>query len=145
MGHRHTLIRPLSPIEQAFTISNESSPLCIVCVLQLVHRPEPNKIGEAMNKLQSRHQLLRAGIRKRLRGYAFYELDPIPLLELDAVVRRDADSWREACERQLNSGVSRSGPLMRCCYVWSPDAEEAELLVVFHHAIADGTSARSKP
>lgn len=35
MEHSHVLIRKLSPIEEAFTISNEAFPLCVVGVLHL--------------------------------------------------------------------------------------------------------------
>lgn len=142
MKNEPSLLRKLRPIEQAFTISNEADPLCVVCVLFLTSGPEIRDLKIALAKLQARHPLLQAGITKTGGSFYFGQPDPVPPLKLEVVERSDGESWRSAAEQFLNTTFDKSGPLMKCRYLPSPDGTNAELLVCFHHAIIDGHSAR---
>jgi len=135
-------IRPLNAIEQAFTISNEAHPLCVVCVLHLSSGPDAAVLTNALEQLQSRHQLLQAGIVKMKGRYFFHRLSPARPIPLQMIRRLDADTWRTAAEDLLNTQFDTSGPLMKCSYLPDSGDGNSELLLCFHHAIIDGTSAR---
>lgn len=136
------LIRKLHPIEQAFTISNAVDPLVVVCALHLHHGPSVNGLTTALAQLQSRHRLLRAGIVASRRGLYFQHLSPTPPIPLAVIQRRHAAHWQSVGQEALNTSFAMSGPLMRCWYLQANGSEESELIICFHHAIIDGSSAR---
>jgi len=135
-------IRKLSPIEQGFTISNDTHPLCVVCTLHLQSGPSPDALEQAMAKLQQRHPLLQAGISKIKGQMYFTPLDPLTPLLLEIVERSPSNTYRTVGEIALNSGLNRKGPLMKCYYLFSPKEKASELIVCFHHALVDGVAAR---
>ena len=142
MNQNNSLIRTLSPIEEAFTITNETFPLSVVCVLHLKPGPESQDIEKALQQLQSRHQLLRAGISVSAGKLHFQQLNPVPPIPFTIVNRTDANSYRSITEGALNTTFDKAGPLMKCWLLAAPDQEACELIVCFHHAIIDGISAR---
>jgi hypothetical protein len=135
-------IRKLSPIEQAFTHSNESIPLSVACVLHLSHAPDAAELEQALQRLQARHPLLRAEIAKEGGGFVFKKRDAPPPIACAIAERNDDDSWAAAAETALNTYFDKGGPLMRCWLLRDPKTGLGELIVNFHHAIIDGVSAR---
>jgi NRPS condensation-like uncharacterized protein len=135
-------IRDLSEIEQAFTFSNESFPLTVVCALHLTSGPDSRSLKAALRLLQSRHLLLRAEIVKRKGAFYFRELDPVPQVELRVISRTDEYTWRGVTEHALNTTFDVAGPLMKCWYLPNLKNGTSELIVCFHHAIIDGVSSR---
>lgn len=129
-------------MEQAFTLTNEAFPLCVVCVLHIKTGPEVPKLKAALGQLQARHILLRAGISRKKGRLYFHTLDPLPEIGLMVADRRDADTWQGIAEEALNTTFDQTGPLMKCWYVREADQAASELIVCFHHAIIDGTAAR---
>jgi NRPS condensation-like uncharacterized protein len=142
MNLKNPLIRTLNNIEQAFTISNEAFPLSVVCALHLTTGPDPESLKVALHQLQYRHLFLRSGILKKKGNFYFQLLDPIPSIDLTLINRTDGVTWRSVAEDALNTTFDSTGPLMKCWYLPSSENAECELIVCFHHAIIDGTSAR---
>ncbi len=142
MEHSAILIRKLSPIEEAFTISNEASPLCVVCVLHLESGLGAREVRTALDNLQPRHLLLQAGISELSGGLYFTRLEPVLPIELEVERRLGAETWRGVAERALNTTFNKRGPLMKCWFVSGAEKEKRELIVCFHHAIIDGDAAR---
>ena len=142
MKQKQSFFRPLNDIEQAFTISNDAAPLSVVCVLHLSPGPATEDLRAALDRLQGRHPLLRAGIGRSKGRFYFQKLAPAPPLPLSLVFRQDEASWRTVTEEALNTTFDRSGPLLKCWHVTGPDTGESEVIVGFHHAIVDGIAAR---
>ncbi len=142
MNQKKSLIRPLSSIENAFTISNDIFPLCVVCVLHLSPKPSIEKVKLSLLALQKRHPLLRAGISKINGKLSFYKIDPVLEIEFETPDKIDENSWQSITEKALNTIFDKSGPLMKCWYLQNGNNENAELIVCFHHSIIDGISAR---
>ncbi|MCB0629622.1 MAG: hypothetical protein KDD15_07815, partial [Lewinella sp.] len=87
-------IRPLNPMEQAFTLSNARLPLCVVCVLHLSDVPDDLDWMGVLLKLQRRHELLQCGI-DQLRGRLhFRKLDPSPSIPFEEIKAPSEDQWK---------------------------------------------------
>jgi NRPS condensation-like uncharacterized protein len=142
MEHRNSRIRPLSAIEEAFTISNEAVPLCVTCVLHLSPGPEIRDLEVALEQLQRRHPLLQAEITKESGRFYFRQLDPAPPIACTIVRRADAETWRGVAEDVVNTTFDKRGPLVKCRYLPGEHSGDCELIVCFHHAVIDGISAR---
>lgn len=142
MNHKQPHVRILSEIEHAFTLSNESFPMSVVCALHLTLGPDSQSLKNALRELQSRHILLRSGIFKNKGAYYFQPLNPSPSLEFNLICRTDEDTWRGITEDALNTTFNQEGLLMKCWYLPSLENAKCELIVCFHHAIIDGISSR---
>ena len=64
----------------------------------------------------------------------------IPIL-LRPINRHGPSHWEDVVEGELNTRYDASGPLVRLTHVVG-DSDECELILVLHHAIMDGVSAR---
>lgn len=135
-------IRALSQIEQAFTISNEAYPLSVVCVLKLEKTPLPEVVESALEALQTRHILLRAGISQKGSQYTFVALNPVRTIPFFQEERITANHWELVTTSALNTHFEMAGPLMKCWCVSARPMEKCELIVAFHHSIIDGHAAR---
>jgi NRPS condensation-like uncharacterized protein len=142
MAQNNTLIRPLNNIEQAFTISNEAIPLVVVCTLHLASGPSVEALKMALQKLQSRHPLLQAGVFNVKGQLYFQKLQPVPPVELTVVTRKDANTWKTTSEHALNARFDKAGPLLKCWYLPDDENSNCELIICLHHSIIDGISAR---
>ncbi|MBR9920704.1 MAG: hypothetical protein GYB31_07670 [Bacteroidetes bacterium] len=142
MKDSSTYIRALQPIEEAFTLSNDKTALCVVCVLHLSHMPDVNHWRQALHKLQDRHLLLQAEIVKDAKGYFFQLAKNAPKISLRECLRTEPNQWKSEAEKEVNTPVDRKGPLMRCVLLREEDGSKGEMIVSFHHAIMDSASAR---
>lgn len=133
-------MRRLGRFEEALTITDEHAPLNAVAVVRLADAPAPEALRAAWRALRGRHPFLRARLVPSERGYAFADGAPeIPLAEME---RTGEESWQEKVEDELSTPIdAAAGPLVRCAYLTSPGRERAELVVTFHHAMMDATSA----
>ncbi|MEZ4777032.1 MAG: condensation domain-containing protein [Bacteroidia bacterium] len=135
------MIRNLSVPESAFTFCNEHLPLSAVIVIHLHATLTLPTLAAALDNLQSRHSLLQASIRHR-KGRYFFEKLPAPSpIPLSAAPRIHETSWETETEKALNSYFDPNGPLLRCVYVHN-SSPASEILLILHHAIIDGISAR---
>lgn len=135
------MLRPLKHIEEAFAYASESYPLCVVVVLRLRNGPPADRWRQALDELQRRHLILRSGIEETDQGYSFRALSNDVRIPLRHIERRDAGHWEEVAESELNTRVEEAGPLMRATLLDSQSGE-SELMLVLHHAMMDGVSAR---
>ena len=132
-------LRRLSQIEQAFTLTNMTTPMVVVSVFRLENGPAPDMLRQALSILQNQQPLLQAAIQKKGRHFVFEALPtstPIPL-SVEAVT-----DWRQRAQELLNEPFDHSsGPLMRCVYSRASTPQSfSELICVFHHAVMDGVS-----
>ncbi|WP_285730609.1 condensation domain-containing protein [Nocardiopsis sp. ATB16-24] len=144
--------RPLSPLERWYWIADRLSPLNVVGRMTVKGHLDRTAVRTALGLLQQRHAALRTAIAEDTEsGPAFIRSShPIPLTHREESPERLASSARwadDADHRHLAEGVdSRTGPLARAEAVSAIDGggrEIHELVLVLHHAIADGTTAIS--
>lgn len=131
--------RRLVGLERAMCITDEHTPFNVVAVLRIEGELPAAAVRDALDRLQQRHRLLRAGIAKEGDGYAFrFEVaGPIPLATRD---RPAGDGWIEAAQDELHRRLDLAkGPLARCLYLCGPSG--GDLVVTLHHAILDAASA----
>jgi hypothetical protein len=134
--------RELGGFESAEAWTGASFPYNAVAVLRLSGRPEPDRLEEALAAVQRRQPLLRARLERQGSRwwFAVAESGPIPLRRVE---RSGDDDWRPVAEEELNSALENGvAPLARCALVASlTDAAASEIVLTFHHAIIDATSA----
>ena len=133
--------RELGGFESAEAWTGASFPYNAVAVLRLRGRPERERLEAALAAVQRRHPLLRARLERRGSRWWFATdgSAPIPLRRVE---RGGEEDWWSVAEDEINLAMETgTAPLMRCVLVASPsDAAASEIVVSFHHAIADATS-----
>ncbi len=135
---------PLSAIESAFWDAEEGSAGAFraAVVMRLDGCIETHTLSLALERLQHRHPKLRAVVARDRDGRRSYHFDriasPIPIEIHDY----DGDDfpWREEARRQLSLEFPSPGPFVRVAAFRSRARGCSELLLVVHHAIADGRS-----
>ena len=135
--------RKLGRFETAQAMTDDCSPFNVVVALNLENGPVLQRVRKALESLQSIHPCLRVRIIKSKKNYYFAPMrtKSLPFFTLK---RDNPDMWIRVAEEELNTRIDReTGPLFRCtCLTCSGAKEEAvtELIMTFHHAIADGPS-----
>lgn len=130
--------RKLGAFESALTLSDEHVPLNVVVVLRLAAGPSPEALRRALDALQQRHPLLRVRIVQRGGGYTF-DRGRGAAVALRLTEREDSRAWVAEAEAELGERIDLAGVPMRCVYLTADRA--CEILLTFHHAIMDATSA----
>jgi hypothetical protein len=133
--------RELGGFESAEAWTGASFPYNAVAVLRLAGRPQADRLKEALAAVQRRHPLLRARLERRGTRWSFEagSSGPIPLRRVE---RAADDDWRGLAEEAVNSTIEGgTAPLVRCLLLASEtDGSASEIVISFHHAIADATS-----
>ncbi|KPM46715.1 phthiocerol/phthiodiolone dimycocerosyl transferase family protein [Jiulongibacter sediminis] len=133
--------RKLNDVEAALTDSNAAFPMSTVIVVSLEGSLRSSDVRHAMDRLQKRHTLLRAHISRQKKGYYFSPTEEP--LDLSIHPRASADSWKKYVEEAVNRRYDTNRPLLYVLFLEDPKGENhTELILVFHHAIIDGISAR---
>jgi hypothetical protein len=130
-------IRPLGIFERMALRTESVHPFNVVVVLNFREGPQMPVVRRALDFLQSRHPILRAGIGRHQRSpFFFHSSSPIPIVRERRI---DSLHWQDIAARALNSGLDLSGPLLKCTFV-EGSARECDLVFSFHHAVMDAVS-----
>ncbi len=131
--------KKLGNFETAATISDENGPWNLVGVLRLDGSPPPEMVRKVLDILQRRHPPLRVRLVKESAHY-FFETGGVPEIPIKVIDRVNDDQWMQTVEHELNHHVdSTRGPLAQCMYLLNENGQ-GELILAFHHSIADGSS-----
>lgn len=133
--------RRLGGFESAEAWTGDSFAYNAVAVLRLKGRPRTAALEAALAALPRRHPLLRARLERQGSSWWFVVGEPVPI-PLRRVQRTGEERWRSVAEEEVNLAMKGgAAPLARCVLVASPgDAAASELILSFHHAIADAGS-----
>jgi hypothetical protein len=132
--------RPVARMERAFLAYDAAAPLNLVAAVRVASPSLVDVLGLALADLQGAHPLLRARIQRRGRTMVFVA-DVVAPIPVRCIERRDAGQWLGVVEDELATRIPASGaPLARCVHL-DGEGNDAEILLTFHHCIADGTSA----
>lgn len=128
--------RPLGITEQALWLHDRAMPLHFILVAQVEGCIDRNCLTDALAGLQQRHPFLRAKIALEANGTPYFveQCAPIPCR---IVSRQGETHWQTEAAWELTQPFDwASAPLIRVVWLQSPD--RSELMLVCHHAIADG-------
>jgi hypothetical protein len=114
----------------------------VIVVMRLDGPIDPHVLTLALARLQARHPKLRAIIIRRHDGRHHYQFDrPAPPIPLDVVDYDDGNSpWREEARRLVQVRFPAEGPLAAVAVLRRQHRPYSEVILVAHHAIADGQS-----
>jgi hypothetical protein len=136
------IIRPLSQIEESFTLINLFYPMTVVCVIKLDKSPPEDIVRFSTDNLQLTNPLLKAYIKKFNNRYFFVRDDQKRKISISVINRNNDNQWEDIVRAELNSGFDPGqSPLMKVHYLNSPDFNQpSEVTLSFHHAITDSAS-----
>ena len=141
------ILRPLDPGEAFFYLSDHVSCMNFVVLAERRGHLQPERIRQALDAIQLKHQLLQARIRWTEEDGLCFVHAPGQVIELHCHTVT-ADNWQTCIEDQLSHPFAEgAAPLMRCLYLElaGPDdgadsAGRSVLALSFHHSIGDGRS-----
>ncbi|KAF1028094.1 MAG: hypothetical protein GAK37_02287 [Pseudomonas sp.] len=130
--------RPLGPLEAFLWSCNQQDSKVFAVAAQIAGRTAVEDWHVALQAVQRRHPLLRAGIEVNAQGRpVFVERAGVqPVLEvLDAA----AHAWQDVFARELHTRTGDDdGLLWRATLLYSP--EQVTVILAAHHSIGDGLS-----
>lgn len=130
-----SLLRALDPAETLFWLFDRVSSMNFAIIAEGEGVLAREALQEALDRLQARHPLLRAGITRTDAGeLAFFHSDAAIGLE-----RGEVDTWLDdaIARRMVEPFGLDQGPLVRAHHFVNRP-ETWCLVLVFHHSIADG-------
>lgn len=114
--------------------------LMAVAIVHLKNGPTPEVLRHALGQAQERHPLLRARVAAVGRRGRLEVLDSAPPTPLVVRDWKSEDEAMSHAQELLNEPfLSETVPLLRCVYLYGSD--RSDLVLAFHHAVMDGTSA----
>lgn len=105
---------------------------------------QPDVLRSGLDALRAQHPLLRATIQHTAQHaaptYWFVVDEPGPAIDLSVIEKDDAAQWKDVAEREMASPIDAGTRLWRAVLLRDPHevAPQHDLLLSFHHAIADG-------
>lgn len=132
-------LRPLGTIEHYFWLSDQNCPKHFVVTAQVRGETTIAAYRSALESVQQRHPLLRAGITLDAAGLPHFTEHgpaPIPL----RIVQRDGErTWEQEVARELATPFGLADiPLLRAVVVHAEDV--SNIIFSVHHSIGDGLS-----
>lgn len=130
--------RYLGAFEHLYWLYNQFYPIDFATVAKLQGQFSFERLSTVLRQVQQRHPLLRVRIVTDANGQPkFVETDDEIPLRL--VARTDDRHWQAELEVELAHSLDwQVAPLLRVVLLQSGD--ESELMIICHHAIADGLS-----
>lgn len=133
--------RRLGSFEKAQALTNENFPFNAVIILRVKNGPCVDTLGKALKIIQQKHPGLRVHIKNN-KGKYFFESEGTPDIPLKVVNKKNDSHWKQVAEDELNQGVDYlKGPLVRVNYLVGRDKQENDIIMTFHHAMVDASSA----
>jgi Condensation domain len=130
--------RDLNSFEHLYWLYNQFYPMDFATVATIHGQLNCDQLAVVLKQVQHRHPLLRVRIATDAIGQPkFVETDgDIPIRQ---IIRIDDQQWQQELEVELSHSLDwQTAPLLRVVLVQSET--ESELIIICHHAIADGLS-----
>jgi Condensation domain len=135
---KNSTCRPLGAVEKIFWLRDQVQPVHFALTAQIQGKLSTEQLKRALMQVQQRHPLLRVRIAldETEQPWFVEEVTNIPL----RVLRRQSEQhWQQEVETELVTPFNwNQAPLIRAVLLLSQ--EISELIIVCHHAIADGIS-----
>ncbi len=132
--------RRLSLPEHMMCLASDTIPINFVLTARIDGDVSVMQIRQALAGLRQKHPLLAVGVMDGDNGRFYFTNENIPDFSIRLVARDSDATWEREVEQELVEKFDwRAGPLLR--FVLIQGTPISELLVVCHHAAADGLSA----
>ncbi|HWE68375.1 MAG TPA: hypothetical protein VG298_17180 [Acidimicrobiales bacterium] len=149
MTHGPTVLREVDPAERYYWLLDQLAPMNIAAIAELDRRLDPSEVAAALAAVQRQHPFLRARIEVVDDQLSVVEAAGEIVLSVTSVADVEGSGsgsgWLAEVEAELDRPFAPApSPLARCLYcpVDGIDGEERSVLVVVvHHALADGRAA----
>lgn len=130
--------RYLGAFEHSFWLYNQFLPMDFATVAKLQGQFSVDRLSTVLGQVQQHHPLLRVRIATDAIGLPkFVETDD--KIPLRSIARTDDGQWQTELEAELARSLDwEVAPLLRVVLLQS--GAQSELMIIFHHAIADGVS-----
>lgn len=150
MTHGPTVLREVDPAERYYWLLDQLAPMNIAAIAELDRRLDPSEVAAALAAVQRQHPFLRARIEVVDDQLSVVEAAGEIALTVTGVggsgsASGSGSGWLAEVEAELDRPFAPApSPLVRCLYcpVEGIHGEERSVLVVVvHHALADGRAA----
>jgi NRPS condensation-like uncharacterized protein len=132
-------VRALGAMEHLFWLMDQKHPAHLTVTAEVKGFTTVQSWRDALDAVQRRHPVLSTSINRNEEGQpALYQVDeaPIPLRVVDGSVQ---GGWELELDREMAVPFTpEQAPLIRSVLIHKP--QSAVLIMVAHHAIADGTA-----
>jgi cytochrome P450 family 110 len=130
--------RLLGVAEHFFWLCDQNAPVHFALAARINGSFSLAQLRQSLSQVQLQHPLLRVGISITATGHPEFIEQTVPI-PLRLVVREDEYCWQREIEIELSRSFDwQTAPLVRVVLLHSETV--SELIVVAHHAIADGMS-----
>jgi NRPS condensation-like uncharacterized protein len=130
-------VRALGAREHMFWLMDQKHPVHLTVTAEVKGVTKAQSWRNALDAVQKRHPILSTSIKRNEAGQpALYQVDaaPIPLRVVDGSVQ---EHWELELDREMALPFTpEQAPLIRTVLIHKP--ESAVLIIIAHHAIADG-------
>jgi NRPS condensation-like uncharacterized protein len=134
-----TEVRALGARERMFWFMDQKHPVHLTVTAEVKGITRVQSWKDALDAVQKRHPILSTSIKRNEEGQpALYQIDaaPIPLRVVDGSAQ---ERWELELDREMALPFTpEQAPLIRTVLIHKP--QSAVLILVAHHAIADGMS-----
>lgn len=133
--------QPLGASGKFFLALARQRPTRLSRVIAIEGSLPPQRIKDALRRLQARHPLMRARVVDAVAPYIAHDVPAA--VELSVIPREGTWHWQRVLESLLEQRSVPTTPLFSAHYVYAATSRRQELILVAEHAVADGVSMNS--
>ena len=137
--------RLLSGLEKAFCLSEPLVPINFCIVTCFAEGIDETNLRRSLNSLHQRYSMAAIRLERDANGKPCFTSEDVPDFPLQVIEQKGDESWQKIVTQELGKNFDlQKGPLIRAallkCHHTSKQSG-TDLVLTFHHGIADGTSA----
>jgi len=134
--------RSLSGFEKAFCLSEPLVPINFSLVACFASKPDETALRLALSRLHERYSMAALRLDHAENGEPFFTDAGVPDFPLWVTEHTPDGDWQQVTARELGKNFDlANGPLIRTVLLKQSANSGADLVLTFHHGIADGMSA----
>lgn len=135
---KNSTCRSLGTLEKIFWLYDQVQPAHFALTAQIKGEFSAEQLKRALMQVQQRHPLLRVRIALDETEQPWF-VEQVVSIPLRVLRRQSEQHWQREVETEISTPFNWSqAPLVRAVLLHS--LEISELIIVYHHSIADGTS-----
>ncbi|MBV8886309.1 MAG: hypothetical protein JO235_20275 [Chroococcidiopsidaceae cyanobacterium CP_BM_RX_35] len=135
---KESTCRPLGAFEKLFWLCDQVQPMHFALTAQIQGEFSTEQLKCALMQVQQRHPLLRVRIALDETEQPWF-VEQVASIPLRVLRRQSEQHWQREVETEISTPFNwNQAPLVRAVLLHS--LEISELIIVYHHSIADGTS-----
>ena len=141
--------RPLSGFEKAFCLSEPLVPINFCIVACLAEGINETNLRQALRDLHKHYSMAAIRLEHDANGNPCFTSEDVPDFPLQVIEQKGDESWQKIATQELGKNFDlQNGPLIRATLLkrhsdfnQGATPSGSDLVLTFHHGIADGMSA----